>query len=78
MDHTEGTAAASSPLFAMSGDGVDDIKIPMVFLFREESRKLMKVGIQNLIQYLYARVYVVRQLKLLMICTINKMVQAIL
>jgi mannosidase alpha-like ER degradation enhancer 3 len=43
MDNTDGTAAASSPLFAMSGDGVDDIKIPMVFLFMKESKKLIEV-----------------------------------
>ena len=44
MDNTDGTAAASSPLFAMSGDGVDDIKIPMVFLFMKESIKLIEVN----------------------------------
>jgi len=43
LDSTEGTAAATSPLFAMSGDGVDDIKIPMVFLFMEEAIKLLEV-----------------------------------
>jgi len=43
MDNTDGTAATSSPLFAMSGDGVDDIKIPMVFLFAEESNQLMEI-----------------------------------
>ena len=43
MDNTEGTAAATSPLFAMSGDGVDDIKIPMVFLFMEEAKLLMQI-----------------------------------
>ena len=43
MDNTDGTAASTSPLFAMSGDGVDDIKIPMVFLFMKEARKLMEV-----------------------------------
>ena len=32
-----------SPLFAMSGDGVDDIRIPMVFLFMEEAKKLLEV-----------------------------------
>ena len=47
MDNTEGTAAATSPLFAMSGDGVDDIKIPMVFLFTEEARQLMNVMAAN-------------------------------
>merc|ERR1719431_2256540 len=43
LDSTEGTAAATSPLFAMSGDGVDDITIPMVFLFMEEARQLLQV-----------------------------------
>jgi len=43
MDNTDGTAASTSPLFAMSGDGVDDIKIPMVFLFMKEARKLMEI-----------------------------------
>ena len=43
MDNTEGTAAATSPLFAMSGDGVDDVQIPMVFLFMEEAKLLMKL-----------------------------------
>jgi len=43
LDSTEGTAAATSPLFAMSGDGVDDISIPMVFLFMEEARHLLEV-----------------------------------
>lgn len=42
LDTTEGTAAATSPLFAMSGDGVDDIRIPMVFLFMEEAKKLLE------------------------------------
>ena len=27
----------------MSGDGVDDVEIPMVFLFMEEAKLLMKV-----------------------------------
>jgi len=43
LDSTQGTAAATSPLFAMSGDGVDDIKIPMVFLFMEEASQLLEV-----------------------------------
>ena len=46
MDNTDGTAASTSPLFAMSGDGVDDIKIPMVFLFMKEARKLMEVVLE--------------------------------
>merc|ERR1719384_2788356 len=47
MDNTEGTAAQTSPLFAMSGDGVDDVQIPMVFLFNEESKILMKIMAEN-------------------------------
>ena len=47
MDDTEGTAAQTSPLFAMSGDGVDDVQIPMVFLFNEESKILMKIMAEN-------------------------------
>jgi len=41
LDTAEGTAADTSPLFAMSGDGVDDIKIPMVFLFAQEGKMLL-------------------------------------
>ena len=43
LDTTEGTAAATSPLFAMSGDGSEDISIPMVFLFHQEAQILLKV-----------------------------------
>ena len=41
-DTTEGSAAASSPLFAMSGDGSQDVTIPMVFLFDQEAQQLLK------------------------------------
>lgn len=47
LDNTDGTAANTSPLFAMSGDGVDDVKIPMVFLFMEEAKLLMRVMAEN-------------------------------
>jgi len=47
MDTTPGSAAASSPLFAMSGDGSQDVNIPMVFLFRTEADQLMAAMIEN-------------------------------
>ncbi|KAF0307545.1 ER degradation-enhancing alpha-mannosidase-like protein 3 [Amphibalanus amphitrite] len=40
VDHTGGTGAESSPLFAMSGDGTDDVTIPLVFLFTAEGERL--------------------------------------
>lgn len=43
MDTTEGSSAVSSPMFAMSGDGVDDINIPMVFLFTQETKSLLHI-----------------------------------
>jgi len=48
LDNAEGTSAASSPLFAMSGDGTDDINIPLIFLFTEEARIFMKALHENL------------------------------
>ena len=36
------TAEGGHPLFAMSGDGTDDVSIPFVFLFAEEGRKLLR------------------------------------
>ena len=40
MDNVAGSSSSESPLFAMSGDGTDDISIPMLFLFDVESRAL--------------------------------------
>lgn len=44
MDNVAGSSAATSPMFAMSGDGkeVDDVTIPVVFLFFTEAAELMK------------------------------------
>ncbi|XP_076245034.1 ER degradation enhancer, mannosidase alpha-like 2 isoform X2 [Calliopsis andreniformis] len=44
LDNVEGSSAAISPMFAMSGDGkeVDDVTIPVVFLFSVEASELMK------------------------------------
>ncbi|XP_037074599.1 ER degradation-enhancing alpha-mannosidase-like protein 3, partial [Pollicipes pollicipes] len=40
VDSTTGTGAESSPMFAMSGDGTDDVTIPLVFLFSAEGEQL--------------------------------------
>ncbi|XP_078041407.1 ER degradation enhancer, mannosidase alpha-like 2 [Augochlora pura] len=44
LDNVEGSSAATSPMFAMSGDGkeVDDVTIPVVFLFSVEGSELLK------------------------------------
>ncbi|XP_044732219.1 ER degradation-enhancing alpha-mannosidase-like protein 3 [Chrysoperla carnea] len=40
VDNVPGSSAATSPFFAMSGDGVNDVKIPVVFLFTDDAVKL--------------------------------------
>ncbi|XP_014613014.1 PREDICTED: ER degradation-enhancing alpha-mannosidase-like protein 3, partial [Polistes canadensis] len=44
LDNVSGTSAATSPIFAMSGDEkeVDDVTIPVVFLFNVEATELIK------------------------------------
>lgn len=44
LDNVHGSSAATSPIFAMSGDGkeVDDVTIPFVFLFSMEASELLK------------------------------------
>ncbi|XP_072766209.1 ER degradation-enhancing alpha-mannosidase-like protein 3 isoform X2 [Anoplolepis gracilipes] len=44
LDNIAGSSAATSPMFAMSGDGkeIDDVTIPVVFLFFTEAAELMK------------------------------------
>nr|CAI5841599.1 unnamed protein product [Callosobruchus analis] len=41
VDNVAGSSAASSPMFSMSGDGNNDVKIPAVFLFKEDASKLL-------------------------------------
>nr|XP_045621161.1 ER degradation-enhancing alpha-mannosidase-like protein 3 [Procambarus clarkii] len=41
LDNTPGTSAKSSPMFAMSGDGTDDVNIPLVFLFSGDAEVLL-------------------------------------
>ncbi|XP_069999534.1 ER degradation-enhancing alpha-mannosidase-like protein 3 isoform X3 [Penaeus vannamei] len=42
LDNTPGTSATSSPMFAMSGDGTNDVSIPLVFLFSGDAEVLLK------------------------------------
>ncbi|CAK9800571.1 ER degradation-enhancing alpha-mannosidase-like protein 3 [Anthophora plagiata] len=44
LDNVDGSSAGTSPIFAMSGDGkeVDDVSIPVVFLFSMEAAELLK------------------------------------
>ncbi|RZB39048.1 ER degradation-enhancing alpha-mannosidase-like protein 3 [Asbolus verrucosus] len=41
IDNTPGSSTATSPMFSMSGDGTDDVKIPTVFLFAQDASKLL-------------------------------------
>ncbi|XP_024938661.1 ER degradation-enhancing alpha-mannosidase-like protein 3 isoform X2 [Cephus cinctus] len=49
LDNVPGSSAATSPMFAMSGDGkeVDDITIPVVFLFSAEANELLHAIVQS-------------------------------
>ncbi|XP_037796951.1 ER degradation-enhancing alpha-mannosidase-like protein 3 [Penaeus monodon] len=47
LDNTPGTSAASSPMFAMSGDGTNDVSIPLVFLFSGDAEVLLKALQEN-------------------------------
>ncbi|KAJ1525090.1 hypothetical protein ONE63_009932 [Megalurothrips usitatus] len=42
IDHTVGTSVTKSTMFAMSGDGVDDVTIPMAFLFYDDAVRLLE------------------------------------
>ncbi|CAG0912442.1 unnamed protein product [Notodromas monacha] len=41
IDNVAGTSARESPMFAMSGDGTDDVRIPVVFIFEADGRDLL-------------------------------------
>lgn len=41
VDNVVGSSAETSPMFSMSGDGVDDVFIPTVFLFHQEANQLL-------------------------------------
>lgn len=42
VDNVPGSAASTSPMFAMSGDGTDDVDIPVVFLFSQDAWQLLQ------------------------------------
>lgn len=42
IDNVPDTSADDQPMFAMSGDGVGDVKIPVVFLYTREGLTLTK------------------------------------
>lgn len=42
IDNVPDSTAEGNPLFAMSGDGTDDVSIPFVFLFAEQGRQLIR------------------------------------
>lgn len=41
-DNVPGTSHETSPLFAMSGDGINDIDMPAVFLFHEDAELMLE------------------------------------
>ena len=41
MDNNAGSSSATSPMFAMSGDGNDNVSIPLVFLFLKDAHILL-------------------------------------
>lgn len=40
VDNVPGSSSKDMPMFAMSGDGKDDVSIPVVFLFRNDAQVL--------------------------------------
>ncbi|XP_073823293.1 ER degradation enhancer, mannosidase alpha-like 2 isoform X2 [Musca autumnalis] len=42
-DNVPGSSGETQPMFAMSGDGINDVKIPVVFMYSQEFAKLSKV-----------------------------------
>lgn len=46
-DNVPGSSASDQPMFAMSGDGKDDVKIPVVFIFTEDAKILEKAYKSN-------------------------------
>lgn len=43
IDDTVGSSKETSTLFAMSGDGKDDVNIPLIFLFEKEGQELLEL-----------------------------------
>ena len=47
MDNVPSSSINDSPMFAMSGDGTDDVSIPMLFLFDRDAKALFKALSDN-------------------------------
>lgn len=47
VDNAPGSAASTSPMFAMSGDGTEDVDIPVVFLFSQDAWTLLQTLAQE-------------------------------
>ncbi|XP_045465028.1 ER degradation-enhancing alpha-mannosidase-like protein 3 [Harmonia axyridis] len=47
IDNVPGSSAITTPMFSMSGDGNDDIKIPVVFLYQKDASKLLTALADN-------------------------------
>ncbi|XP_045195747.2 ER degradation-enhancing alpha-mannosidase-like protein 3 [Mercenaria mercenaria] len=47
IDHNPGSTTNGAPLFAMSGDGTDDVYIPLLFLFHVEGQQLIEMWQNN-------------------------------
>jgi mannosidase alpha-like ER degradation enhancer 3 len=47
LDNVKGSSINDSPMFAMSGDGTDDVSIPMLFLFEKDAKALLKIVADN-------------------------------
>ena len=47
MDNVPSSSINDSPMFAMSGDGTDDVSIPMLFLFDRDAKALFKALSEN-------------------------------
>lgn len=47
VDNVPGSNSDDQPMFAMSGDGLNDVNIPCVFLYSRESDILIKAITDN-------------------------------
>lgn len=47
VDNTPGSSSVSSSMFAMSGDGKNDVSIPAIFLFYQDASQLLKAIVEN-------------------------------
>lgn len=46
IDNVVGSSSKDMPMFAMSGDGKDDVTIPVVFLFSNDA-KVLEAAVNN-------------------------------